>query len=156
MTDTWCLALITHSLQLAWCHLTWIKLPGKLESFSIIYNVKYILERGFVVFVCKEEVILPLGPLGSLGIAIISICLSVCSSILLVNALSHQCIGGERWYVTSLCGKKNYWTGVTWQFFLFCFGENGKNIFSGFQCIISSMHRWQKLICHLLMPLVVA
>ncbi len=72
-----------------------------------------------------------------------------------INTLSHQCIGWERWYVilmmplvwTRCILKGNYLEK-------FCSVKMGIlcAIFGGHQCIISSMHRWIKLIYYLMMP----
>ncbi len=49
------------------------------------------------------------------------------------------------------------WSGLEAYHYDKCFlGENGKKMLGGRQRIISSMHRWRKVICYIMMPLVVA
>ncbi len=69
----------------------------------------------------------PLSPLSIWGI-VISICLSVCLTAHLVNALSHQCIGRERWSVIKLC-RLGWPRSITKWCSLdkLCLIENGKN-----------------------------
>ncbi len=103
----------------------------------------------------KHSTLLPLGPLCLWGIAIISICVST----LLVNALSHQYIGGEKVYVTLLCPLGWSRSLLKSDLDLFYLGENGKKTrkyFGGCQLIIPSMHWWKKVICYIGMPIGVA
>ncbi len=50
-----------------------------------------------------KKKIYPLGPVEYCDHHCLSVCLFVCPITLLVNTLSHQCIGGECWYVTWWC-----------------------------------------------------